>query len=143
MGSLRPIGIRRVSIRVGVSVSYRNIWGGGLFCRDMGGVPINGRGGLHALWGSFCPIGKFGGGPKCYRIVETPLLPIGYLWVGGGLWGFVSLWGGSVTLCPPPRTAKQSRAPPHWLRRDLRVRCVDRGFRGGRFYNCKVGVSAP
>lgn len=38
------------------------------------------------------------------------------------------------------RTAKQSRAPPHWLRRDLRVRCVDRGFRGGRFYNCKMQV---
>eukprot|EP00076_Gallus_gallus_P034167 XP_024999705.1 serine/arginine repetitive matrix protein 1-like [Gallus gallus] len=41
---------------------------------------------------------------------------------------------------PEGRTAKQSRAPPHWLRRDLRVRCVDRGFRGGRFYNCKMQV---
>uniref|UniRef100_A0A8C3NC65 G-patch domain and KOW motifs-containing protein n=1 Tax=Geospiza parvula TaxID=87175 RepID=A0A8C3NC65_GEOPR len=38
----------------------------------------------------------------------------------------------------PPRSAKQPRGAPHWLRRDLRVRCVDRAFRGGLFYNCKV-----
>ncbi|XP_039428498.1 G-patch domain and KOW motifs-containing protein [Corvus cornix cornix] len=29
---------------------------------------------------------------------------------------------------------------PHWLRRDLRVRCVDRAFRGGRYYNCKMQI---
>ncbi|XP_054033168.1 G-patch domain and KOW motifs-containing protein [Dryobates pubescens] len=31
------------------------------------------------------------------------------------------------------------RAPP-WLRRDLRVRCVDSSFQGGRYYNCKMVV---
>lgn len=51
---------------------------------------------------------------------------------------------------PPPETeraAKQRRgappgppAPPHWLRRDLRVRCVARAFRAGRYYNCKMVV---
>ncbi|XP_074023137.1 LOW QUALITY PROTEIN: G-patch domain and KOW motifs-containing protein-like [Numenius arquata] len=30
--------------------------------------------------------------------------------------------------------------PPHWLRRDLRVRCVARDFRAGRYYNCKLVV---
>ncbi|KAM9250288.1 G-patch domain and KOW motifs-containing protein, partial [Cariama cristata] len=42
------------------------------------------------------------------------------------------------------RVVKQSRgAPPrtpHWLRRDLRVRCVDRSFHAGRYYNCKMVV---
>ncbi|XP_068034725.1 LOW QUALITY PROTEIN: G-patch domain and KOW motifs-containing protein [Anomalospiza imberbis] len=35
---------------------------------------------------------------------------------------------------PPPAP------PPHWLRRDLRVRCVDTAFRGGAFYNCKMRI---
>ncbi|NXA66747.1 GPKOW protein, partial [Mohoua ochrocephala] len=42
------------------------------------------------------------------------------------------------------RSVKQRRGAPsgprHWLRRDLRVRCVDRTFRGGRYYNCKLQI---
>ncbi|XP_062368114.1 G-patch domain and KOW motifs-containing protein [Cinclus cinclus] len=54
--------------------------------------------------------------------------------------------GGAKRKEPPEsqRCVKQSRgappASPHWLRRDLRVRCVDRAFRGGRFYNCKMQI---
>lgn len=54
--------------------------------------------------------------------------------------------GDSKRRHPPDteRVAKQSRgpppSPPHWLRRDLRVRCVDKTFQGGRFYNCKMVV---
>lgn len=44
----------------------------------------------------------------------------------------------------PERKEKRPRgappAPPHWVRRDLRVRCVDRAFRGGRYYNCKMQI---
>ncbi|NXB33093.1 GPKOW protein, partial [Eulacestoma nigropectus] len=42
------------------------------------------------------------------------------------------------------RSVRQRRGAPrgtrHWLRRDLRVRCVDRTFRGGRYYNCKLQI---
>ncbi|XP_025923227.1 G-patch domain and KOW motifs-containing protein, partial [Apteryx rowi] len=42
------------------------------------------------------------------------------------------------------RAAKQARGGPptgpHWLRRDLRVRCVDRTHGAGRYYNCKMVV---
>ncbi|XP_051499937.1 LOW QUALITY PROTEIN: G-patch domain and KOW motifs-containing protein [Apus apus] len=42
------------------------------------------------------------------------------------------------------RTPKQPRGappkPPPWLRRDLRVRCIDRGVHGGRYYNCKMVI---
>ncbi|NWI47749.1 GPKOW protein, partial [Picathartes gymnocephalus] len=54
--------------------------------------------------------------------------------------------GGPKRKEPPEneRWAKQPRGappvPPHWLRRDLRVRCVDRAFQGGRFYNCKMQI---
>ncbi|XP_058684597.1 LOW QUALITY PROTEIN: G-patch domain and KOW motifs-containing protein-like [Poecile atricapillus] len=54
--------------------------------------------------------------------------------------------GGSKRKEPPEneRAGKQPRGappvPPHWLHRDLRVRCVDRAFRGGRFYNCKMQI---
>lgn len=50
--------------------------------------------------------------------------------------------GDSKRRQPPDteRVAKQSRGAPHWLRRDLRVRCVDKAFQGGRFYNCKMVV---
>ncbi|XP_068785393.1 G-patch domain and KOW motifs-containing protein isoform X2 [Struthio camelus] len=48
---------------------------------------------------------------------------------------------------PPPvaeRAPKKGRgappAGPHWLRRDLRVRCVDRTHGAGRYYNCKMVV---
>uniref|UniRef100_A0A8V5GW69 G-patch domain and KOW motifs-containing protein n=1 Tax=Melopsittacus undulatus TaxID=13146 RepID=A0A8V5GW69_MELUD len=49
-----------------------------------------------------------------------------------------------VLMCVPPRAVKQIRGappgPPPWLRRDLRVRCIDRGFQAGRYYNCKMVV---
>ncbi|XP_053908248.1 G-patch domain and KOW motifs-containing protein isoform X2 [Cuculus canorus] len=41
---------------------------------------------------------------------------------------------------PPKKQPRGSPPPPRWLRRDLRVRCVHSGFRGGRFYNCKMVV---
>ncbi|XP_064359488.1 uncharacterized protein LOC135325402 [Dromaius novaehollandiae] len=46
---------------------------------------------------------------------------------------------------PPEQwAAKQARggppAGPHWLRRDLRVRCVDKAHGAGRYYNCKMVV---
>ncbi|NXV57514.1 GPKOW protein, partial [Molothrus ater] len=62
------------------------------------------------------------------------------------VWGSPSFWGGGPSPpCPqrppcPPRSAKQPRGAPHWLRRDLRVRCVDRAFRGGLYYNCKMQI---
>ncbi|XP_057268101.1 G-patch domain and KOW motifs-containing protein, partial [Pezoporus wallicus] len=44
----------------------------------------------------------------------------------------------------PERAVKQIRGappgPPPWLRRDLRVRCIDKGFQAGRYYNCKMVV---
>ncbi|NXQ60085.1 GPKOW protein, partial [Anthoscopus minutus] len=51
--------------------------------------------------------------------------------------------GGGKRKEPPEseRGPKQLRGPPRaWLRRDLRVRCVDRDFQGGRFYNCKASL---
>ncbi|KAM3656108.1 LOW QUALITY PROTEIN: G-patch domain and KOW motifs-containing protein [Ammospiza maritima maritima] len=50
--------------------------------------------------------------------------------------------GGDKRKEPPEsdRSTKQPRSAPHWLRRDLRVRCVDRAFRGGLFYNCKMQI---
>ncbi|XP_066426527.1 G-patch domain and KOW motifs-containing protein isoform X2 [Molothrus aeneus] len=50
--------------------------------------------------------------------------------------------GGDKRKEPPEsdRSAKQPRGAPHWLRRDLRVRCVDRAFRGGLYYNCKMQI---
>ncbi|KAM9584646.1 G-patch domain and KOW motifs-containing protein isoform 1-T1 [Morphnus guianensis] len=47
----------------------------------------------------------------------------------------------------PPETERATKqirgappGPPHWLRRDLRVRCVDKAFQAGRYYNCKMVV---
>ncbi|XP_031948076.1 G-patch domain and KOW motifs-containing protein isoform X1 [Corvus moneduloides] len=63
-----------------------------------------------------------------------------------GAQGGAPPWGGKKRKEPPEneRSVKQARgappAAPHWLRRDLRVRCVDRAFRGGRFYNCKMQI---
>ncbi|KAM4878307.1 G-patch domain and KOW motifs-containing protein isoform 2-T2 [Sylvia borin] len=50
--------------------------------------------------------------------------------------------GGAKRREPPPseRSPKQPRGAPHWLRRDLRVRCVDTAFGGGRYYNCKMQI---
>ncbi|XP_065509397.1 LOW QUALITY PROTEIN: G-patch domain and KOW motifs-containing protein [Caloenas nicobarica] len=44
---------------------------------------------------------------------------------------------------PPPnesRGVKRFSGSPPWLRRDLRVRCVDKEFQAGRYYNCKLVV---
>ncbi|XP_006032058.2 G-patch domain and KOW motifs-containing protein [Alligator sinensis] len=40
------------------------------------------------------------------------------------------------------RLAKQARSDgtPCWLRRDLRVRCIDHAYKGGKYYNTKMVV---
>ncbi|XP_071657372.1 G-patch domain and KOW motifs-containing protein isoform X2 [Patagioenas fasciata] len=50
--------------------------------------------------------------------------------------------GGNKRKDPPKpeREVKRFLGSPPWLRRDLRVRCVDKEFRAGRFYNCKLVV---
>lgn len=43
---------------------------------------------------------------------------------------------------PPP--VKESRSsPPTWLQRDLRVRFIDKTFKGGKYYNSKVVIHNP
>lgn len=43
---------------------------------------------------------------------------------------------------PPP--VKESRSsPPPWLQRDLRVRFLDKAFKGGKYYNSKVALHTP
>lgn len=39
---------------------------------------------------------------------------------------------------PPIKEARKTPAPPCWLQRDLKVRFIDRTFKGGRYYNSKV-----
>lgn len=39
---------------------------------------------------------------------------------------------------PPVKEAKQPAAPSSWLQRDLKVRFIDKVFKGGRYYNSKV-----
>ncbi|MEQ2189446.1 hypothetical protein GOODEAATRI_025370 [Goodea atripinnis] len=39
---------------------------------------------------------------------------------------------------PPVKEARQTSAPPSWLQRDLKVRFIDKAFKGGRYYNSKV-----
>lgn len=34
-------------------------------------------------------------------------------------------------------------APPSWLQRDLKVRFIDKDFKGGRYYNSKVVKEIP
>ncbi|XP_077369469.1 G-patch domain and KOW motifs-containing protein [Festucalex cinctus] len=41
---------------------------------------------------------------------------------------------------PPEKEARQAKAPPSWLQRDLKVRFVDKDFKGGRYYNSKMRV---
>ncbi|XP_061626629.1 G-patch domain and KOW motifs-containing protein isoform X1 [Phyllopteryx taeniolatus] len=38
------------------------------------------------------------------------------------------------------KEARQPKAPPSWLQRDLKVRFVDQAFKGGRYYNSKMRV---
>ncbi|XP_068953354.1 G-patch domain and KOW motifs-containing protein [Petaurus breviceps papuanus] len=40
----------------------------------------------------------------------------------------------------PPAEPQEQQPAPHWLRRDLRVRCVDRRLHGGRYYRAKMTV---
>uniref|UniRef100_A0A3Q0RNI8 G-patch domain and KOW motifs-containing protein n=1 Tax=Amphilophus citrinellus TaxID=61819 RepID=A0A3Q0RNI8_AMPCI len=41
---------------------------------------------------------------------------------------------------PPVKEARQPPAPPSWLQRDLKVRFIDKMFKGGRYYNSKMRV---
>uniref|UniRef100_A0AAQ5Y1D5 G-patch domain and KOW motifs-containing protein n=1 Tax=Amphiprion ocellaris TaxID=80972 RepID=A0AAQ5Y1D5_AMPOC len=41
---------------------------------------------------------------------------------------------------PPVKEAKRPPAPPSWLQRDLKVRFIDKAFKGGRYYNSKMRV---
>ncbi|KAK2851745.1 hypothetical protein Q5P01_008021 [Channa striata] len=41
---------------------------------------------------------------------------------------------------PPVKEARRPPAPPSWLQRDLKVRFVDKAFKGGRYYNSKMRV---
>ncbi|XP_014899725.1 G-patch domain and KOW motifs-containing protein [Poecilia latipinna] len=41
---------------------------------------------------------------------------------------------------PPVKEARQAPAPPSWLQRDLKVRFIDKAFKGGRYYNSKMRV---
>ncbi|XP_049610029.1 G-patch domain and KOW motifs-containing protein [Syngnathus scovelli] len=41
---------------------------------------------------------------------------------------------------PPEKEARQAKVPPSWLQRDLKVRFVDKDFKGGKYYNSKMRV---
>ncbi|TKS76868.1 G patch domain and KOW motifs-containing protein [Collichthys lucidus] len=41
---------------------------------------------------------------------------------------------------PPVKEARRPKAPPSWLQRDLKVRFIDKAFKGGRYYNSKMSV---
>ncbi|XP_029361715.1 G-patch domain and KOW motifs-containing protein [Echeneis naucrates] len=41
---------------------------------------------------------------------------------------------------PPVKEARRPPASPLWLQRDLRVRFIDKAFKGGRYYNSKMCV---
>ncbi|XP_029993707.1 G-patch domain and KOW motifs-containing protein [Sphaeramia orbicularis] len=41
---------------------------------------------------------------------------------------------------PPPKESRRPPAPPSWLQRDLKVRFIDKAFKGGRYYNSKMRV---
>lgn len=38
----------------------------------------------------------------------------------------------------PEKETRKAPAPPSWLQRDLKVRFIDKDFKGGRYYNAKV-----
>lgn len=39
---------------------------------------------------------------------------------------------------PPAKLPRQEQPAPCWLQRDLRVRFIDKAFKGGKYYNSKV-----
>ncbi|XP_054464930.1 G-patch domain and KOW motifs-containing protein [Anoplopoma fimbria] len=41
---------------------------------------------------------------------------------------------------PPVKESRRPPAPPSWLQRDLKVRFIDKAFKGGRYYNSKMRV---
>ncbi|XP_026223003.1 G-patch domain and KOW motifs-containing protein [Anabas testudineus] len=41
---------------------------------------------------------------------------------------------------PPVKEARRPPAPPCWLQRDLKVRFIDKTFKGGKYYNSKMRV---
>ncbi|XP_049436837.1 G-patch domain and KOW motifs-containing protein [Epinephelus fuscoguttatus] len=41
---------------------------------------------------------------------------------------------------PPVKETRRPPAPPSWLQRDLKVRFIDKAFKGGRYYNSKMRV---
>ncbi|XP_050926946.1 G-patch domain and KOW motifs-containing protein [Lates calcarifer] len=41
---------------------------------------------------------------------------------------------------PPVKEARRPPTPPSWLQRDLKVRFIDKAFKGGRYYNSKMCV---
>ncbi|XP_059189278.1 G-patch domain and KOW motifs-containing protein [Centropristis striata] len=41
---------------------------------------------------------------------------------------------------PPVKEARRPPPPPSWLQRDLKVRFIDKVFKGGRYYNSKMRV---
>ncbi|XP_028309784.1 G-patch domain and KOW motifs-containing protein [Gouania willdenowi] len=41
---------------------------------------------------------------------------------------------------PAVKEMKRTPAPPSWLQRDLKVRFIDKAFKGGRYYNSKMRV---
>ncbi|TRY62229.1 hypothetical protein DNTS_024369 [Danionella cerebrum] len=40
----------------------------------------------------------------------------------------------------PAKESRSSPAPPSWLQRDLRVRFIDKAFKGGKYYNSKMTI---
>lgn len=44
---------------------------------------------------------------------------------------------------PPVKEARRKPAPPSWLQRDLKVRFIDKAFKGGKYYNSKVFNAPP
>lgn len=41
---------------------------------------------------------------------------------------------------PPPKESRPSPPAPTWLQRDLRVRFIDKTFKGGKYYNSKMRI---
>ncbi|KAL6119336.1 gpkow [Pungitius sinensis] len=41
---------------------------------------------------------------------------------------------------PPVKEARRKPPPPSWLQRDLKVRFIDKAFKGGKYYNSKMRV---
>ncbi|KAJ4921318.1 hypothetical protein JOQ06_022682 [Pogonophryne albipinna] len=41
---------------------------------------------------------------------------------------------------PPVKEARRPPPPPSWLQRDLKVRFIDKSFKGGKYYNSKMCV---